>query len=168
MEKTYFLNREQYLNLKAAWKNLSDSKQITPGDVVIYNVLRGKPIANGFSKTTNPNHIQRNNEWNGFVQAKEAALNNLPECSSSTYWLRTARKITEDTKAHYERANEKLRINFERKFGIEIPPNSWLSKNIKDADHTDPHYVYLFVREDLSIPQQIVQVAHAVEQISQG
>lgn len=164
MEKTYFLNREQYLKLKAAWKELSDKKMITSADIIIYNVLRGKPIGNGFSKTTNPLHRQRNDEWDGFNQAKEKALSKFPECSTATYWLNKARKQSDESKAYYENQNEKLRINFEKRFGISIPyePHC-LSANIIDAKLDDVGYVYLFIREDLSIPQQIIQTAHAVE-----
>lgn len=28
------------------------------------------------------------------------------------------------------------------------------------------HYMYLFIREDLSIPQQIIQTAHAVDELN--
>lgn len=32
----------------------------------------------------------------------------------------------------------------------------------------DNHYVYLFIREDLSIPQQIIQTAHAVDDMNKS
>lgn len=45
----YLFNKEQYLKIKQAWKNLPTR---TARDVVIYNFLRSKPLDRGFSATS--------------------------------------------------------------------------------------------------------------------
>lgn len=68
MEKTYFISREDFINLKAAWKRIPAH---TAADMVIYNVLRSKSAASGFVPKTK--NIQGNDAWWAFISAKSAA-----------------------------------------------------------------------------------------------
>lgn len=65
MEKTHYISREDYINVKAAWK-LRHSGESAVG-MVIYNVLRSKPAASGFVPKTK--NVQGNDEWYAFNQA---------------------------------------------------------------------------------------------------
>lgn len=69
MEVSYILNKEQFLGLKSAWKQLADADDIKAEDVVVYNILRGKDSKSGFAPTTNPKKIQGLDPWYEFKNA---------------------------------------------------------------------------------------------------
>ena len=64
MENQYYISKEQYLAIKAAWKIKSSH---TASEMVIYNILRSKPVDNGFCEKTK--NIQGCDEWHGFNSA---------------------------------------------------------------------------------------------------
>lgn len=88
MEKNYIINSEQYIALKQAWKRLAELKSIMPHDIIIYNLLRGKALRNGFVPVTNPSKIQGLDEWFSYNRACFDAGWKLPdrrpECVAST------------------------------------------------------------------------------------
>ena len=71
--KEYYISREQYLSLKAAWSAKSSHEA---WEMVIYNILRSKPIDHGFSEKKQ--HIQSNDPWQGFNLALGTAANYCP------------------------------------------------------------------------------------------
>lgn len=67
----YYLQAEQYSAVKEAWKQLSEGREITSGDIIIYNILRGVSPSRGFiERKTN---IQGNDAWYAFITAKSRA-----------------------------------------------------------------------------------------------
>ncbi len=47
------LDREQFTKYHAAFKNLAATRQLTPADMMMHNIIRGLPIDRGFSPITN-------------------------------------------------------------------------------------------------------------------
>lgn len=68
MEKTYYLNREQYNAVKDHWKTKSSHRA---WEHVVYNVLRDKDPKNGFHEKKS--NIQGNDPWHGFKFALSQA-----------------------------------------------------------------------------------------------
>lgn len=64
MENTFYISKEQYVAVSAAWKNVQAHCAC---DHIIYNLLRSKSIDTGFSVKTK--HIQGNNPWYSFNDA---------------------------------------------------------------------------------------------------
>lgn len=58
--KTY-LTKEQFIAVTKAWKNSGDH---TAGEIIIYNILRGKDAASGF--VPKKRKIQGDDEWFGY------------------------------------------------------------------------------------------------------
>lgn len=100
MEKNYIITAEQYLALKQAWKHLSDIGGILPGDVVIYNLLRGKPVRNGFAPVKILSKIKSGDAWYAFNNACHDAERALPVRSYSID-ERHASRLTDAFKARY-------------------------------------------------------------------
>lgn len=156
MEKTYFINRENYLKLKTAWKNLANNKSITSADIIIYNMLRGKAPANGFTATApGSKHERGNDPWFAFEQAKKTALSRMPNGHSVSLMMKWY-----PAKAHIFLADAKKA--FIDRYGIEVPEE--LNGKLCCVTPTSPAFMYIFIREDLSAPQQIVQAVHAAQQ----
>lgn len=54
---TTLLDREQFTKYHAAFKGLAATRQLTPADMMLHNIIRGLPIDRGFSPTTNPRKL---------------------------------------------------------------------------------------------------------------
>lgn len=102
MEKQYYITREQYLSLKAAWKKLADSGSITPQDIFTYNILRNMNPTKGFSPATG-GHIRGNDAWYSYNNAKAIAYQSTPRLQDNQ-----------------EYRDRKLK-RFSERFGIECP-----------------------------------------------
>jgi hypothetical protein len=92
MEKTFYISKEQFNAVTAAWKN---SKDHTAAEHIVYNVLRNKPVDNGF--TEKHKNIQGCDSWYGFNQAL-----------SNARWMC---KLQNDSKKQH----------FKQRFGIDMP-----------------------------------------------
>jgi len=75
MEKQYYISKEQFLALKAKWK---ESAYHSASDMIIYNILRSKPADNGFAPKTK--NIQGINEWYAFNEALWNANYQMKPC----------------------------------------------------------------------------------------
>jgi len=64
MENQYYISKEQFLTLKAKWK---ESNNHSASDMIVYNILRSKPADHGF--VAKRKNIQGNNEWHAFNEA---------------------------------------------------------------------------------------------------
>lgn len=62
--KEYYITREQYLALKAAWAAKPTHMH---WEILLYNILRSKPIDHGFSEKKKA--IQCGDSWFGFNNA---------------------------------------------------------------------------------------------------
>jgi len=108
MEKQYYITKEQYESLKAAWAthSMHDAKMH-----IIYNILRSKPAKHGFTEKTK--HIQGNDPWYGFNVAKKDALWSIstknPFSPTSATGIRYAEQLVERKAA------------FKKYFGIDMP-----------------------------------------------
>lgn len=49
----FFASKEAYLNFKKTWAEKAQKKEISSSDIILYNLLRGKPSTNGFTPITN-------------------------------------------------------------------------------------------------------------------
>ena len=54
---TIFDTKEQYLTFRAAWAKAAQKKQLTAAHMVMYNLIRNKPIHKGFTPVTNTNKL---------------------------------------------------------------------------------------------------------------
>ena len=68
MEKEFYITKEQFVALKEAWKSKASH---SASEMIIYNLLRSKPIDNGFCPKTK--NIQGGNEWYAFNNATRTA-----------------------------------------------------------------------------------------------
>ena len=95
MEKQYYITREQYLSLKAAWNKLATEKAITPQDIFTYNILRSRLPTRGFSPASG-GHIRCNDPWYAFNTSKSIShASAVGGESSPEYTERKAKRFSE-------------------------------------------------------------------------
>lgn len=68
MEKTYLISKEQYLKAKKTWASKNNHEAF---EMIIYNLLRSKPLNNGFCEKKS--NIQGNDPWYAYHQALSGA-----------------------------------------------------------------------------------------------
>lgn len=107
--KEYYISREQYLSLKAAWSAKSSHEA---WEMVIYNILRSKPIDHGFSERKN--HIQGDNPWYAFNVALGTTQNYCP--TTKCPW-----KEGSPSAARWEIGHKNYLDHAKRVFGIDMP-----------------------------------------------
>lgn len=105
--ETYYLTKEEYLAVKAVWSAMSKH---SPQDLIIYNILRGKPVKNGFKESTK--QILGNNPWFTLDKYKMLAYFKMPE-SNSRFMTRHP--------AYIDRKIDISKSEFKSNFGIDIP-----------------------------------------------
>lgn len=67
----YILSKDQFIVFQTAFKRLAQAKEITAEDMVLYNILRNKPIDHGFTPITNKTKLFNGMQPRlGFTQAK--------------------------------------------------------------------------------------------------
>lgn len=115
MEKQFNISKEQYQTVLNTWKQ---KKEHSAAEHIIYNALRSKPSACGFSiKSKN---IQGNDPWFGFNHSLKAAQS---LCSLVNPW--EAYKGAEFGNSSYERGLTRInvtKVNFKNTFGIDLTP----------------------------------------------
>lgn len=79
----YLLSKAQYQSLVLTIKDKTAFKTLTSSDIILYNIVRGKPLTNGFSPLTNLGRLNAvpgvdygGGEYYAFNQAK-ATLKSL-------------------------------------------------------------------------------------------
>jgi hypothetical protein len=97
MEKTFYVNKENYEALITTWKS---KKEHSSSDHVIYNILRCKPADHGF--TVKQQNILAHDPWYGFNHAVVEAK-----------WLATVRS--------HEQGNASRLKHFKDTFGFDMP-----------------------------------------------
>ena len=113
MEKQYYISKEQYQAVKAAWKI---GRRIA-WDHVIYNVLRDKPISTGFCE--NKSNPQGNDTWFALKQAISSAR---MVCNTKNPWEANKDKVGYGNS--YQNAEDRIAKNkkeFKDSFGIDMP-----------------------------------------------
>ena len=114
--KNYFLNKEDYLTLKAHWAQ--HHWQSGAKEMIIYNILRSKPARNGF--TTRKKNIQGNDPWFGFREALKQAFYYTYEANSP--WVFWGARFVDDREEHRKEMEQRIRERFKERFGIELSP----------------------------------------------
>lgn len=70
MEKSkneFFSTKEDYIAFRTLWSKHAATKTITPAQLVLYSILRGKDPARGFKPITNENKIKDGTQpWRAF------------------------------------------------------------------------------------------------------
>ena len=101
----YIISKEQYLKVKAAWKE-------NQGSPILYNILRGFDPKRGYTKITNPIKLANGmNEWEGF----NAARNRLK------YTFAEPKKTPWNSDEHYA-AQIKNYQNLLKPYGLDYNP----------------------------------------------
>ena len=116
MEKQYIITTEQYHQLKAAWKIKADNKSITAQDIVIYNLLRGKPADRGFCESSGK-HIRGNDPWYAYKEASGRAKSIL---INTNPWEKYKDTPYNSRYAHGLARQIEVKEQFKRSFGIEL------------------------------------------------
>ena len=129
MEKTYFISREDFIKLKAAWKIIPAP---TAADMVIYNVLRSFPGVRGFVPKTK---VEKSQEWRAFIDAKYTAYVIVKR---SRKYTRTEHISTLTGHKHLickweDMSTEEHKELFKTKWGIDLPDG--LADLIKESKH---------------------------------
>ena len=62
---TIFDTKEQYLAFRTAWAKAAQAKVLTVEHMVLYNLIRNKPIHRGFTPVTNTNKLLNGMAING-------------------------------------------------------------------------------------------------------
>lgn len=113
MEKQFYISKEQYAALIAAWKS---RKAHSSMEHIIYNLLRSKPAKLGFVERKN--NIQGNNSWYAYNEALKSAK---ILCSTKNPWAQC--KDTPHSRS-YESGEARIKENqkrFKETFGIDMP-----------------------------------------------
>lgn len=114
MEKTYFITKEQYQAVKAAWTTRYNH---TAWEIVIYNILRSKPIRNGFVERGR--NIQGDSPWYAFKLALQGARQ---ACNTTNPWGKD--RGNEKYAATVKRGDDHIaetKAAFRKTFGIDMP-----------------------------------------------
>lgn len=88
--KEYYISREQYLTVKATWKETTHGADTH----IIYNVLRSKPIDLGF--TERKKGIQNNDPWFSFKEALRTArwiVSSKPELFKAVFGIEVPKDL---------------------------------------------------------------------------
>lgn len=113
--RTYYVSKEEYLALKAHWSK--NHWQHGAKDMVVYNVLRGKPARNGFVEKKR--HLQGNDPWFAYKLACSNALNYTHDKWEHTGYY--GGNYVLDKEAHKLEMKAKRNERFKELFGIELP-----------------------------------------------
>lgn len=106
MEKTFYIDKEQYKITTATWKAKHDH---TAADQVIYNVLRCKPIDRGFCEKQK--NILGNDPWFAFNSALKTAIWQATQVATNSAWYGESTKQSDARKLAY----------FKETFGFDMP-----------------------------------------------
>lgn len=113
MEKTYFITKEQYQAVKAAWTTRYNH---TAWEIVIYNILRSKPIRNGFVERGR--NIQGDSPWYAFKLALQGARQ---ACSTKNPWEKDRGTRNHFAVIHADERIAASQTAFRNTFGIDMP-----------------------------------------------
>lgn len=70
---SFIFTREQFAIIRDKFRALANTEQLTPADILIYNLLRGLPATRGFTPITNKLKLVNGTDpWLGFDQAKDS------------------------------------------------------------------------------------------------
>lgn len=111
MEKQYYISKEQYTALLAAW---SSRKNHSAGEHIIYNLLRSKPATTGFVERKKA--IQGDDPWYAYKQAVKSAQH---FCSLTNPWAHWNKE--QSMYLHGEQRIKNNQKQFEATFGFEMP-----------------------------------------------
>lgn len=71
------LSREQFASIRAAFRKLANTKQLTPTDIVFHNLIRGLPSNRGFTTITNKTKIENGAEPDAAFAEARINLHNI-------------------------------------------------------------------------------------------
>lgn len=114
MEKQYYISKEQYETIKKSW---AEHKHSAPWHI-IYNILRSKDAALGFTERTK--HIQCNDAWWGF----NSSLDDARRFTSSKNPWEQYKDPSHPHHRMYASAESRIKENqahFKVGFGIDMP-----------------------------------------------
>jgi hypothetical protein len=112
MEKTYFITKEQYQAVKQAWTARNSH---SAAEIIIYNILRSKPIRNGFVERGR--NIQGNSPWYAF----RLALKDAQWMCSTTNPYEVNKTLHTASHLRSEERITRTKAEFRKTFGIEMP-----------------------------------------------
>lgn len=113
MEKQYYITKEQFTALTAAWRAKASHSAT---EHIIYNILRSKDAKLGFVERAK--NIQGNDSWYAYKEALKAAKS---LCSTKNPWAQY--KDTPHSRS-YESGEARIKANqqkFKDTFGIDMP-----------------------------------------------
>ncbi len=115
MEKQYFISKEQFVALLAAWKA---STHHTAAEHIIYNILRSKDARLGFIERKS--NIQGDNPWYAYKLAREDAMR---LCSLANPWEKYSDPASPYHKSYLggQKQVEERQKRFKDRFGIDVP-----------------------------------------------
>lgn len=94
---SYILSKEQYQQFAAGFTARARTKNISSGDMLLYNIIRNKDVHRGFTPITNPSKINHGmNAWQGFVDARQT-LNQQIRWSKDQLKSKFGVEFTEET-----------------------------------------------------------------------
>lgn len=114
MEKQYYLTKEQFTSLSAAWKA---RRHHTGSEHIIYNILRSKSAKLGFCERTTS--VQNNDTWYGFHTALQGAKA-MCNTANKMERYRGNERYAQSVQAEDDRIKARLAY-FKGTFGIELP-----------------------------------------------
>lgn len=75
---SYTLSKQEFLQFQSAFRARAKAGSISSPDMVLYNIVRGKPANHGFTAITNTRKLQNGaDRWEGYKQAKYFATYRL-------------------------------------------------------------------------------------------
>lgn len=114
----YIISKEQYLAVKAAWK-----QQKPQSSIILYNILRGYSAQRGYTPITNPRKLACGAKpWQGYESDVRSCKYEFTEPKLTPY----------NAKSYDRRMNEYK--NLLKPYGLEYSPELWSKiKEILDA-----------------------------------
>jgi len=114
MEKQYYITKEQFTAMLAAWRSKTEH---TAGQHIIYNILRSKPAKLGFAEKQK--NIQGNDPWFAF---KQALIEAKQICNKSHPWEKyRGNPNYASTVAHADAALAERKQRAMEIFGFDLP-----------------------------------------------